>query len=63
MKHLCPFCEEYARGGHNYCRMCGSHLTVEQPQRPEVAAEFEAAEKYCGHCGRNRLDCSGGHAQ
>jgi hypothetical protein len=32
-QHLCPFCEEYFREGHNYCRMCGTHLTAEQAER------------------------------
>lgn len=61
MKYLCPFCEEYARNGHNYCRMCGSHLTVEQKQRAEVPVSCEASEKYCGHCGRLLPDCVGSH--
>ena len=63
MKHLCPFCEEYFREGHNYCRMCGTHLTAEQGQQGEVPARLEGAEKYYGHCGRIVLECAGRHGR
>lgn len=58
---LCPFCDEYAQKGHNYCRMCGSHLSVGREPRPEVPAILEPAEKYCGHCGRQWVECAGRH--
>ena len=61
MGSLCPFCDEYARNGHNYCRMCGSHLSPGREPRPEVPIIFEPAEKYCGHCGRQWAECSGRH--
>ena len=58
---LCPYCEEYARDGHNYCPMCGAHLTAEEKQQAEVPAAYEVHEKYCGHCGRPRSECGGRH--
>ncbi len=61
MRSVCPFCEEYASGGHNYCRMCGSRVTGERDQRPEVRITLEPAEKYCGHCGQQWVECSGRH--
>lgn len=61
MERLCPFCEEYAGSGHNYCRMCGSRLTLDHERRTEVRTSIEPAEKYCGHCGRQLSECSGGH--
>jgi hypothetical protein len=61
MERLCRFCEEYARSGHNYCRMCGWRVASEQESRPEVNMALKPAEKYCGHCGRQLPQCAGIH--
>lgn len=61
MVRLCPFCDEYSDTGHNYCRMCGCRVSHEREPRPEVRVTLEPAEKYCGHCGRHRSECSGSH--
>jgi hypothetical protein len=60
-RFLCPYCIEYDQAGHNYCRMCGSHLSAAQERRPEVGAVHHLPEKYCGECGRERSLCEGQH--
>jgi hypothetical protein len=60
-RHLCPYCEDYDTAGHNYCRMCGSHLTAGKPRSGEVHARYSAVEKYCGYCGKQRDKCGGVH--
>ena len=61
MKYLCPYCEEYARSGHNFCRMCGTAVATEDERRSEVQLLYDSPEKYCGHCGRLLRVCSGKH--
>jgi hypothetical protein len=58
---LCPYCVEYDGTGHNFCRMCGSHLAAGQQPRPEVHKPHHPSEKYCGECGRERSLCEGKH--
>ena len=33
----CSRCEDYRSQGHNYCRVCGFHLTKDYVQRVKVA--------------------------
>ena len=60
-RYLCPDCEDYDTAGHNYCRICGSHLTAGKPMAAEVVAPYVDREKYCGYCGRPRDKCVGLH--
>lgn len=48
----CKHCEKYKRVGHNYCRMCGFHLTKGYVQNVRVAAVYNVSERFCGYCGR-----------
>jgi hypothetical protein len=48
----------YDCSGHDYCRMCGSHLTATERQRPQVEVPLGASEKYCGHCGPLRANAA-----
>ena len=63
MKSLCPFCEEYARKGNNYCRMCGFRVAAEEGRQSAIPMEYEPPERYCGHCGMYLSECSGTHDQ
>lgn len=53
----CNLCEEYRKQGHNYCRMCGFHLTKGYVQFVRLALAYYTHEKYCGYCGKTRVDC------
>lgn len=57
MKYGCSSCEEYEKDGHNYCRMCGYHLTKGCVQYVKQAVAFYANEKYCGYCGGPKRQC------
>jgi hypothetical protein len=56
-KEKCPRCDEYANAGHNYCRMCGNHLTKDFTQFTRIAVGYFTNEKYCGYCGKLRKNC------
>ena len=56
--HKCRDCEDYKRQGHNYCRMCGFHLTRGYVQYVKLAAIFNTNEKFCGYCGGPKHQCS-----
>lgn len=47
----CKDCERYKKSGHNYCRMCGYHLTRGYVQNVRVAVAYNTSERFCGHCG------------
>ena len=58
MKYGCKDCEKYKREGHNYCRMCGFHLTKGYVQYVRMATAYYVNEKFCGYCGGPRRECS-----
>ncbi len=47
----CYQCEEYETLGHNYCRVCGFHLTKGKVQHVKLAAVYNTQERFCGYCG------------
>ena len=53
----CEDCEEYREEGHNYCRICGFHLTKGFVQNVRLAIAYNTAEKYCGYCGGLKRVC------
>ena len=53
----CPRCEEYKKEGHNYCRICGYHLTKGYAQSVKLATAYFTDEKYCGYCGGVKDNC------
>ena len=53
----CKDCDKYKNAGHNYCRMCGSHLTNGFVQNVRIAVGYNTSEKYCGYCGKLRNNC------
>jgi RNA polymerase subunit RPABC4/transcription elongation factor Spt4 len=53
----CNNCEKYAKQGHNYCRICGFHLTKGYVQYIRIAVIYNSNEKYCGYCGKLRTNC------
>ena len=55
---MCPKCLDYKRKGHNYCRMCGYHLTKGHVQNIRQATIYNVKEKYCGYCGGPKYRCS-----
>lgn len=56
-KQKCKYCDSYLKEGHNYCRMCGYHLTKGFSQNPRVAVAYNTDERYCGNCGKLRKKC------
>jgi len=54
---MCPKCEEYKKQGHNYCRMCGFHLTKGYVQYARLATAYYTNEKYRGYCGGPKNNC------
>jgi hypothetical protein len=54
---MCQFCEDYKKQGHNYCRMCGYHLTKGYVQYAKLATAYYNNEKYCGYCGGPKNSC------
>jgi len=56
-KQKCSECNNYAKAGHNYCRMCGFHLTKGFVQYVRIAVSYFTNEKYCGYCGKLRKEC------
>ncbi len=54
----CRDCEDYQRQGHNYCRMCGFHLTRGNVQHVRIAVIYNTSEKFCGYCGGLKHQCS-----
>lgn len=56
-KEKCKDCDSYAKAGHNYCRMCGFHLTQGYVQSVKIAVAYFIKEKYCGYCGKLRNNC------
>jgi hypothetical protein len=57
-KQGCKHCEKYKRAGHNYCRMCGFHLTTGYVQNVRLASAYFTDEKFCGYCGGPKHQCS-----
>lgn len=57
----CSYCGQYDRLKQNYCRICGTHLTAGQMQRPERPIPYDVPERFCGHCGSLLSECSGDH--
>ena len=53
----CTDCDKYKNEGHNYCRMCGFHLTKGFVQYVRIAVAYFTNEKYCGYCGKLRKNC------
>lgn len=53
----CDKCDTYSKAGHNYCKMCGYHLTKGHTQYIRVAVENFTNEKFCGYCGKEIKDC------
>jgi hypothetical protein len=47
----CDQCEDYQAQEHNYCRMCGFHLTKVYVQYVRLAVTYNTQEKFCGYCG------------
>lgn len=56
-KNKCKDCDKYKKAGHNYCRMCGYHLTKGYVQYVRLALAYYTNEKFCGYCGKLRNDC------
>jgi hypothetical protein len=56
-KTECDHCEEYRKQGHNYCRICGFHLTKGYAKNAQLAAGYYSNEKFCGYCGALRAAC------
>jgi hypothetical protein len=57
-RHQCSHCEDYKKQGHNYCRMCGFHLTKGYVQYVRLAVVYNISEKFCGYCGGPKHECS-----
>lgn len=56
-KRECRDCEEYRKQGHNYCRVCGYHLTKGLVQFVRLAHAYFTHEKLnLGH-DRHHLQC------
>ena len=53
----CNNCNNYQKAGHNYCRMCGFHLTKGFVQKVRIAVVYNTNEKFCGYCGKTRVNC------
>jgi len=58
MKRRCEECQRYQDRGHNYCRMCGFHLTKGYVQHVRNAEAYHVNEKFCGYCGGPQRNCS-----
>lgn len=56
-KTKCPDCDKYAKDSHNYCSMCGYHLTKGYAQYARIAMAYFSNEKFCGYCGKPRNNC------
>ncbi len=54
----CSKCDDYKKKGHNYCRMCGFHLTKGQVQHVRLALAYHVNEKFCGYCGDSKDKCT-----
>ncbi len=55
----CSNCDNYKKQGHNYCRMCGYHLTKGFVQQVKKGVVYNTNEKFCGYCGGEKKDdCS-----
>ena len=58
MRYGCSDCERQKQKGHNYCRVCGFHLTKGYVQHVRVALAHYTNEKFCGYCGGEKHACS-----
>jgi len=60
-KQRCGDCDKYEKQNHNYCRMCGFHLTKGKVQYVRNALAYFTNEKFCGYCGgqKNKCKCTG----
>jgi hypothetical protein len=56
-KQRCDRCDDYQRQNHNYCRMCGFHLTKGYVQDVRIAEVYRTDEKFCGYCGGKKHEC------
>lgn len=57
-RQKCGKCDDYKQQGHNYCRICGYHLTKGYAQYARLALAYFASENFCGYCGGPKRDCS-----
>jgi hypothetical protein len=57
-RQQCSHCEDYKKQGHNYCRMCGFHLTKGYVQYVRLGVAYNTSEKFCGYCGGPKHECS-----
>jgi len=53
----CKKCDSYEKAGHNYCRICGYHLTNGFTQYTKIAEGYSTDELFCGYCGDSRNNC------
>lgn len=56
-KQRCDACDRYEEQVHNYCRMCGYHLTKGWVQKLRQLVLWATNEKHCGYCGKTRAEC------
>ena len=56
-RHQCSYCEDYKQQHHNYCRMCGFHLTEGHVPYVRLALIYNTNEKFCGYCGGPKDEC------
>jgi hypothetical protein len=57
-RYKCRACERHEKDGHNFCRICGFHLTKGYVQYPRNPVVCSPDEKYCGYCGEERDQCN-----
>jgi len=57
-RERCGSCGDYETKGHNYCRMCGFHLTKGYVRNVKVAEAYNTSERYCGYCGGPKYKCA-----
>jgi len=53
----CNECNSYKEQGHNYCRVCGFHLTKGSVQNARHPIAYGANERFCGYCGGEKRKC------
>jgi hypothetical protein len=53
----CNECQNYKQQGHNFCRMCGNHLTKGYVPYARLAAAYQVGESFCGYCGGPKRQC------
>lgn len=48
----CSNCDKYKKMLHNYCKMCGFHLTKGYVQYVRRVSCNYTTERFCGYCGK-----------